>query len=376
MLTLSACGSSTASAGISSHEALPLPQPAESLSKALATAAAGVHTPGAQASVLVCGQPYWAGSTGVTIKGTHDLVTNATRFVLASTTKTITATMIMSLVEKGRLSLQAPLSAFYPGLPDAKRITVQMLLNMTSGLPEYFDNPTIANIINNEPAHHWTRTELINALATMKPVFVPGTRYSYTDSNYVVLGGIIEKKTGMSIDAYFRNVIAGPAGMASSTFIYDPKNSGLFAHPYDEAQNGTLFDQFVPGIGIAADFWGEVWTDGGLASTASDLSRFGSALFAGKLVGKATLATMTVMGRYDYGLGVFDENIDGHRWLGHNGAYSGFESEDWTDPQRMVTIAVTTNVMEPDNANYAASDVVLQALVKAYDKLQPVGTCT
>jgi D-alanyl-D-alanine carboxypeptidase len=349
---------------------------AAALAAALKSASKGVDAPGAQGAVVVCGQPYWTGSTGVTVVGTHDLVSNATRFVLASTTKTITAAMVMTLVQSGRLSLATPLSRFYPQLPDASRITVRMLLNMTSGLPEYFDNATISNIIDNDPAHVWTRNEITSALATMKLQFAPGTQYSYTDSNFVVLGGIIEQLTGMTIENYFTKTISTPAGMTQSTFTYYPKDSDEFAHPYDQNSNGSLSDQWTPGLGISSDYWGPVWTDGGIASTAGDLARFGNALFRERLVDAASLATMTMMGKYDYGLGIFDQYYDGHRWLGHNGAYGGFESEDWTDPARTVTIAVTTNVMEPDNANYAASDVIWEALVKAYDKTAPAATCT
>jgi CubicO group peptidase (beta-lactamase class C family) len=118
-----------------------------------------------------------------------------------------------------------------------------------------------------------------------------------------------------------------------------------------------------------------VWTDGGLASTASDLARFGNALFTGRLVDPASLASMLVMGPNDYGRGIYDQTHDGHRWLGHNGAYGGFESEDWTDPSRMVTVTVTTNVMEPDNANYAASDLIWQAVAQAFDHNVTTAAC-
>ena len=143
------------------------------------------------------------------------------------------------------------------------------------------------------------------------------------------------------------------------------------AHPYLQANNGFLSDQWIPGYGLSNDYWGEVWTDGGLASTATDLARFGNALLSGRLVSAPTVAEMTNMGPNDYGLGIFDQSFDAHRWLGHDGDYGGFESEDWTDPTRHVSITVTTNVEESDNAPDAASDRIWRAVVQAYDRSRP-----
>jgi D-alanyl-D-alanine carboxypeptidase len=155
--------------------------------------------------------------------------------------------------------------------------------------------------------------------------------------------------------------------MTDSTFTYSPAQSGQFAHPYDKTANGALTDQFTPGVGLSSDYWGPVWTDGGLASTALDLARFGGALFRDKLVSAATLKTMTVMGPNYYGLGIYAQSYDGHTWDGHDGAYGGYESEDWTDPSRDVTITVTTDAMEPENAADSDSDIIWEHVVKAYD---------
>jgi D-alanyl-D-alanine carboxypeptidase len=275
--------------------------------------------------------------------------------------------MIMQQVQAGRLSLTTRLSAFYPQLQGAGQITLRMLLNHTSGLADYFNNPRINKIIKNQPGHHWTRPEIIAAIG--RPQFRPGARYKYTNTNYVVLGGILERVTGRSIESNFRGAVARPAGMQLSTFTYRPaRSSSWLPHPYDQNSDGSLTDNWVPGLGISSDYWGPVWTDGGLASTATDLARFGQALFAGRLVNRKTLAQMTVMGPFDYGLGIYDQRFDGHRWLGHDGDYGGFESENWTDPARHLTLAVTTDLTEPDSAPDTASDRIWRALVAAYDR--------
>ena len=339
------------------------------LDAALDAARNQVGAPAAQGAVVSCGHVVWAGASGVKSVTGKEPVSTSTPFVLASTTKTLTAAMVMTLVEKGRLSLDAPLSKFYPALPNAGQITVRMLLNNTSGLPDYADSSQIDSIIKNDPRHHWTTDEIVSVLSTIPAQFAPGAEYLYTNSNWVVLGGIVQRKAGVPLDAYFERAVAKPAGMTTSTFTYQPARSPEFAHPYLKEEGG-LVDQFAPGLGLPSNYWGPVWTDGGLASTALDLARFGNALFADRLVNRATLQQMTQFGKDEYGLGLFPRQADGHSWIGHDGAYGGYESEDFTDPSRMVTITVTTNVeaSEDSEATPGAAESIWEALVKAYDQ--------
>jgi D-alanyl-D-alanine carboxypeptidase len=333
---------------------------------ALDHARARTHAPAATAAIMVDGKLVWAGSSGVRDLRRGGRVTRQTPFVLASVTKTVTATMIMQVVQEGRLSVDQPLADFYPRLPNAATITVRMLLNHTSGLAAYEDNARLNALSENDPAHHWTRDEVIAAVGA--PQFAPGARYEYTNTNYVVLGGILEKVTGQSIEQLFRERIARPAGMTHSTFLYEPRRSRQFATPYVIGDNGGRIDAFAPGVGMPSDYWGEVWTDGGLASTAPDLARFGDALFAGRLVSPATLALMEQFsGSDDYGFGLYAKDADGYSWIGHDGDYLGYESEDWHDPARHLTITVTTDLTESDNANDTISNRIWDAVAAAYD---------
>src|SRR5439155_4062564 len=218
-------------------------------------------------------------------------------------------------------------------------------------------------LILNHPDHHWKRSEVIHAIK--RTLFKPGTRFSYSNSGYVVLGGIVEKVTHGTIEHAFQTRIAGPLGLTNSTFAYHPEQSDLFAHPYTR-NSGNLQDMFAPGIGVPSDFWGPVWTDGGLASTAEELARFGDGLFEAKLLQPKTVRTMTHIDRLGAGLGVFPLKYGGHNWLGHNGRYFGYESEVWYDAGRRVTIVVTTNVERSSLATW-------EQLVAAYDRAAPSG---
>jgi D-alanyl-D-alanine carboxypeptidase len=317
--------------------------------------------PAATAAVMRCGQLLWSGADGVMDVNSGRPATTSTEFALASTTKPITATLVLNLVQRGKLSLKTKLSRFYPKLPKAKKITVRMLLDHTSGLNDYFDSAQLNQTIVQHPDHHWTRAEVLKAVK--RTLFKPGTRSSYSNSNYVVLGGIVEKVTKGPVERAFRNRIVAPAGLTHSTFTYRPEQSDLFAHPYTRGSAG-LHDEFVAGVGLPSDFWGPVWTDGGLASTAEDLARFGDALFERRLLSAKTLKTMTHIDRFGGGLGLFPFDYGGHRWLGHNGRYAGYESEIWNDAKRRVTIAVTTNVSRSSLATW-------QGVVAAYDSNAP-----
>ena len=336
------------------------------LSATLHAARTAVGAPGVEAAVMVCGRLVWSGADGQAVVATGRPVAPNTRFVLASTTKTVTATMVLQLVEQGRLALDTPLAHFYPSLPNAGAITVRMLLDHTSGLPDYSDNAAISDLIDTSPTHRWTRAEIIDALAHMPAQFAPGSQYRYTNSNYVVLGGILEQVSARTVETDFRQMVASRVGLNQSSFLYDRTHP--YAHPYQQSANGSLEDQWTPGLGLSTDYWGQVWTDGGLSSTAVDLARFGNGLFMGRLLGPATLAQMTDMGPHDYGLGIYDQQSDGHRWIGHDGDYGGYESEEWTDPQREITVALTTNVTEADSAPDTASDRILQPLIAAADR--------
>ena len=318
---------------------------ATQLDNALQNARSQTGAPGAQGAVMACGQLVWSGASGTKSMTPSEPVTPTTPFILASTTKTVTAAMVMKLIEEkpDRISLNTPLSNFYPSLPNAQTITIRMLLNNTSGLPHYEDNPVIAPLIK-QPSHTWTAEQVISALSKEHSEFVPGAKYDYNNANWVVLAGIIPQVAGIPMNAYFDRVIAKPADLKQSTFAYEPARSSEFAHPYKKGPNGALTDQFAPGVGIPSSYWGPTWGDGGLASTALDLAKFASALFAGNLVSQSPLAEMKQLGPSHYGLGLTTYEDGERTWYGHAGSYGGYESEDWTDTTRHLTITVTADL--------------------------------
>lgn len=333
----------------------------QALRGALRSARAEAGAPAAQAAIAICGQVAWARGDGVIALGSGRRVSNPTRFVIASTTKMVTATMIMQQVQAGRLSLDAPLAQFYPRLPNATKITVRMLLRNRSGLENYESVPAIETLLD-ESRHRWTRAEILKHIT--KTLFPPNARHLYTNTNWIVLGGILERVTGMPIETYFQQNIAARAGMRFSTWTRTGALVRALAHNYSE-QDGALVSDWVNGFGPATNVLGSVFTDGGLVSTASDLARFGNAWLQARLVSPATVALMTdVSGNQNYGLGTLRKRFDGRTWFGHDGSYGGYESENWTDPMRHATVAVTAT-------GDGVAGEIWDAVARAYDRQAP-----
>ena len=329
-----------------------------------------LHTPAATAGIVACGHALWAGAAGVLDLGSKRPASNASLFILNSAAKTIVATMIMQEVKEGHLSLATRLAAFYPHLADARAITVRMLLNMTSGLPDYVRIPRIAWMIRNRPSHHWTVHQILTGLGTGlgAPAFLPGDGYRYSDTNYILLGAILERITHSPIQRDFQRMIAGPLGLTSATFLPSPAAEAKLAHPYLRSGDGSLTSDWIPGLGVSSAVWGPVFTDGGLAATSLDLARFANALLSGQLLRATALAELTYLGPHNYGFGIRGRSFDGRSWLGHVGAFGGYQAEDWTDPSRHLTIAVATNVSQ---LHGLASDTIWKALTLDYDRQRP-----
>jgi D-alanyl-D-alanine carboxypeptidase len=327
--------------------------PVPPLYNALVTGLERSGAPGAQAAIYRCGQLVWTGTAGSLDRKSGRGVLPSSRYVLASVTKTYTATMIVQLVQRGRLSLDTKLARYYPRMPNAGRITVRMLLNHTSGLPDYLYEPSFDRAAKN-PRHRWSRDKLLAGVHGSD--FKPGTHYEYSNTNYLALGGILVKAGGLKVETALQREIARPAGLTWTTFTYSASWRNEYAHPYDGR------DHWVPGLGIPSDYVGPVWTDGGISTTAEELAHFGDALFGARLVSSASLAQMTAFNKFDVGFGLFPADFDGHHWIGNSGSYGGFESELWNDPARGVTIAVTVN-------RDSTSGTVWDAVARAYDRI-------
>jgi D-alanyl-D-alanine carboxypeptidase len=256
---------------------------------------------------------------------------------IGSATKTFVAVVVLQLAEQGRIDLDAGIDRYLPDLPAADRITPRQLLNHTSGLHEYINQPTVVN----HPLHQWTPAELIAVAEAAGRVGEPGGPHHYANTNYIVLGNIIEQVTGNPWADEVHARITEPLGMTHTSLITDTIAPGY------NLIDGSLVDvthSFDPSVGGAA---------GAIQSTSRDLLRFATALADGTLVSPESQAAMqTFLPAEDYsqygidhgyGLGLERYAIDGMTVIGHMGTGEVGSSYFGYDAGHGTAIAVTTN---------------------------------
>ena len=256
---------------------------------------------------------------------------------VGSVTKTFVAVVVLQLVEEDRLDLDAGIDRFLPDLPGADRITPRQLLQHTSGLGEYLDQPAVQTDLQRE----WTPSELIAVAEAAGRVAEPGGPHRYSNTNYVVLGEIIEQVTGNTWADEVRTRIAEPLGMTHTSERPDERPVGY------KAIDGSFVDWTFgthPSVGGAA---------GALFSTGRDLLLFATALTDGNLLSPDSQTAMQtfVPGEdlsqfgiiHSYGLGLEQYANDAVTVIGHMGtgeaqsAFLGYDTEHGT------AVAVTTN---------------------------------
>jgi CubicO group peptidase (beta-lactamase class C family) len=264
-----------------------------------------------------------------------------TRFRIASLTKQFTAACILLLQERGRLSIQDPISRYLSGLPAAwQGITIHQLLTHTSGIPNYTNSLLIAKL-NRTGA---TPQELI-AQVTDKPLdFKPGTQWSYSNTGYVLLGMIIEKASGQTYADFLKSNIFDPLGMANSGYdsatpVIKERASG-YQIKDGRIANAGYIDMTIP------------YAAGGIYSTVKDMFRWSEALaLNGKLLSAESLKEMfteypeAVNQGQHYGYGVvISRQKFGKLLYYHGGGVEGFSSSIQRYPAERVCIIILSNL--------------------------------
>jgi D-alanyl-D-alanine carboxypeptidase len=301
--------------------------------------------PALTAALIQDGQVTWSSAIGSRWAGGPGKIGDGTPFIAASTAKTVTAAIVLRLFDEGKLELDNPVSWYVDGLPGAGRVLIFDLLRHTSGLPDYLYAPSIDRLMRTEPNHPWTREEVLDPVNWLD--FEPGSGFEYSNTNYVALGGVIEQAGRGEVQALFEEMVADPLGLEISEWSYGGLPKVELARPYLETPWSRV-DGFHratwPGREVPTDFWGEVWTDGGLATTSEELGLIANEMIAGDLLQPETRRRALRIGMGASGLGLFSQRAVGKRWFGHDGLYDGFTSQHWTDPESGTTIAVMTSL--------------------------------
>lgn len=285
-------------------------------------------------------------------------MTAADRFHIASVTKSMTAAVTLQLVAQGRLSLSDTVATWEPGLlAHAGDITVADLLGQTSGLPAFQATRAYRRM---RPPYPPPRA-LVALVARAPLMFKPGTRSYYSNTNYVVLGLILEKVTHEPLPTLYQQRLFGPLGLHSASLTASRANTPPLAHGYDRGKDVTFTASDLTWLGAA----------GGVVSNAGDVARFYDDLFAGKIVPAALLHEMrsqrpetnhTDVAFSGYGLGIATLPTPCGPVYGHSGFDIGFFSDAWTtkDGKRSVVMVANATLSAESNDDLVA--VVDEAL--------------
>ncbi|SDT71478.1 serine hydrolase domain-containing protein [Actinoplanes derwentensis] len=299
---------------------------------------------------------------GVTLAGVADRrdgrkLTVRDQFEVGSNTKTFTAVLALQLVDQGKLRLDSPVEKYLPGVvPNGRNITVRMLLQHTSGLFNYTADPDFFVDIDKRPQHVHTENELLAVAFKHAPNFAPGTDWAYSNTNYILIGMVLQKLTGRSLPALVEQRIAAPLGLVN-TYFADPRaiNTGPgYARGYSVSFAGT---SPVYTDVSARPLGGWAGAAGAVISTPAELSRFFEALLGGDLISAEQLKQMKTtvelgegFGEGGYGLGLM--RIDspcGTVW-GHGGDTLGHHSAAVTTENGRRS-AVTDATAEPSDTS-------------------------
>ena len=300
--------------------------------------------PGLAASVILADGSRWDGASGRAELGrTSRGATPATVFVIGSITKTFVAALVVKLAEEGRLSLGDRLNRWVPEFPNANRFTLRQLLNHTSGIYNYFENPRYEALVFRRPTHRWTISEILALVG--KPYFAPGAGYHYSNTNYVLLGLAAERATRSSLGTEIRRRFLAPLAMRDTFFQGEEPVSlrGAMGYLYDGPAG--RFEGLADGTNTRPNTSAATvaWAAGAMVSTAHDVATWARALYGGSVLSPGSLTQMLQFGRYGYGLGARLSTLAGQDAWGHTGSLRGFTAAAEHFPGQKVTVAVTTN---------------------------------
>jgi len=332
-------GAEETAAGSAGTRSFP-PRAERALDEIVKTGMAASDTPGMAAGVWIPGRGRYVKVFGVADTTTGRPFRLKDHVRIASITKSLTATAVLQLVDRGRLRLGDTLSSYVRGIPNGRTITVRHLLNMTAGVYDYTMDDAFGRAFDRDPLMAFGPRDAIRIVKRHEPSFAPGEGVSYSDSNYVLLGLVVQRVTDRSLGRVIRHRILKPLGMSHTSYPTGSAMPDPHAGGYIEAPDGSLRDvtRVNPGVASGA---------GAMISTLGDLRIWARALAKGTLLSREThrkqLRTVPFPGQVldvGYGLGVLDIND----FIGHNGAIYGYGSAMFYLPRANATIVVEGNL--------------------------------
>lgn len=284
---------------------------------------------------------------GVADPRTHRPLRPDTPFRIGSITKSFVATVVLQLAGEGKLGLDDPITRWFPHLvPQGRRITIRELLAHRSGLYDYLADPRVLRPYAKRPGYVWTTRRLIGVATSHTPLFVPGSSYGYSNTNYVLLGLVVAKVTGRSLGAVLQRRIFEPLRLTATRYAPNAHVPATIAHGLYRGQRPPL----------DTTFYNASYADaaGAIVSTTTDLAVFYRALLGGRLLKRAQLKAMEAVrpiapNGSAYGLGLLRVPTPCGDFFGHNGDIAGYSTFALArrDGSRVAVVAATADGWGP-----------------------------
>lgn len=301
-----------------------------------------------------------------TLAGTptdSDQMTKDTIFRIGSITKTFTGAAILRLIDMDKLDVDAKISTILEmESPYFEQITVRNLLNQSSGLNDYLNGTPLTEEVLQSPLNRYSPQQLITMALQNTPHldFIPGSKFDYTNTNYVLLGMIAEAVSGLPYEQFLKKEFFEPLGLRNSYVMSAPPLPSPHAHGYIDANDDDQLEDFTE-LDMS-----HVWSAGCIASTPKDIANWIYHLGKRELFSHQTTQLMfegtAVSEDAIYSSGILVDNTLG---IGHNGTVFGFHGDAWYNPELDAAIVVIGNANDP-----SGMDLTRTATIEATEILR------
>ncbi len=269
-----------------------------------------------------------------------------TKYKIGSITKTFTSVMILQLIEERKLRLDTKLKRYFPKVVKADSISISDLLYQRTGIPDYINHDSLTTAELNASN---LKDAIYKKIEKYDSRFSPGSKFEYSNSNYYLLGGIIEKITGKSFGENLQDRIVKKAELLNT--YYKPTNTDTSVkESYSFIFNGTNWEQMPEWKNEVA------FAAGAIISTPADLTRFMSNLFEGNLLNKKSLEIMTTL-KEGYGAGLLQAPFGDRKFFTHTGGIENFRSVVGYNVPEKMGIGLIVN-----GDNYSRNDIMIGVL--------------